>query len=279
MEMREAQKYETITEVAVSEVDATSRLRPVSEAGVQSLIDSVRELGVLKDPIHVRKLKHKKGALVLIAGAHRLEMARRLGWEVIPATVWDCTDDWARMMEIDDNLSGAEMDALDLCVFLAERKRVYEKLHPETRRGMAGASARWGASDTMSFASNVAEKRAMSKRQIERLVSAGTALGRDEVSKLRAAPRPVQLADLMTIAKAGPVDRYDIVEALHSGAAKTAKAALKARAGAKPPRSDADEKLLRLRDAWDRAPAAARRQFVEMRRDEVAPLLAEGSPS
>ena len=90
--------------VKVSEIDARQRLRPVSEAGVQSLIASVTETGVMKDAIHVRK--KKDGRLVLIAGAHRLEMARQLGWDEIEAKVWtDVTDDWARLMEIDDNLA------------------------------------------------------------------------------------------------------------------------------------------------------------------------------
>ncbi|HPT48548.1 MAG TPA: hypothetical protein PLM07_21900, partial [Candidatus Rifleibacterium sp.] len=54
--------------------------------------------------------------------------------EEIAAHIWtDVTDDWARLMEVDDNLAGAEMNALDTAVFLAERKKVYEKLHPETK--------------------------------------------------------------------------------------------------------------------------------------------------
>ncbi|MCU9850381.1 ParB N-terminal domain-containing protein [Defluviimonas sp. WL0024] len=112
-----------ITSVAVAEVDARRRLRPVSEAGVESLLASIAETQVMKDAIHVRKLKD--GKLVLIAGAHRLEAAKRLGWEEIEAKVWtDVTDDWAQLMEIDDNLAGAEMNALDTAVFLAERQRL-----------------------------------------------------------------------------------------------------------------------------------------------------------
>ncbi|WP_159966781.1 ParB N-terminal domain-containing protein, partial [Profundibacterium mesophilum] len=107
------------------------RLRPVSEAGVLSLVASIGELGVMKDPIHVRRVPHRGGALELMAGGHRLEAARRLGWTDIPATVWTCSDDWAHLVEIDDNLGGSELGALDTAVFLAARKRIYEKLHPE----------------------------------------------------------------------------------------------------------------------------------------------------
>lgn len=65
-----------IGSVRVDEVKGLlTRLRPVSESGVESLIASISETGVMKDAIHVRK--KKDGSLHLIAGGHRLEAARR----------------------------------------------------------------------------------------------------------------------------------------------------------------------------------------------------------
>lgn len=88
---------------------------------------------------------------MFIAGGHRLEAAKRLGWEEIEAKIWtDVTDDWAAIMEIDDNLAGAEMNALDTAVFLATRKQVYERLHPETKAGVAGGLARQGSATELS---------------------------------------------------------------------------------------------------------------------------------
>ncbi|MEM1077424.1 MAG: ParB N-terminal domain-containing protein [Pseudomonadota bacterium] len=270
--MREPKLIKTISEVPVTEIQEVNRLRPTSDAGVQSLMDSITALGVMKDPIQVRKVKHKKGALILIAGAHRLEAARRLGWEKIPAKVWDCADDWARMMEIDDNLTGAEMDTLDLCVFLAERKTIYERLNPLAKRGGARGNQHTGGcqTDVMSFCQNVAEQRDLSERQIRRLVAAGEALDTKAVALLRAAPKKVQLTDLMEISKCDPEQRASVVEALHQGTAKTAKAALAAIGDPTPPRSDQDEKYLKLIDAWGRAPSAARKAFVDARYSEIA---------
>ena len=140
--------------VKVAEIDCRRRLRPISEAGVESLIASIHETGVMKDAIHVRK--KKDGSLVLIAGGHRLEAAKRLGWEEIEAKIWtDVTDDWAAIMEIDDNLAGAEMNALDTAVFLATRKQVYERLHPETKAGVAGGLARQGSATELSSAGRI----------------------------------------------------------------------------------------------------------------------------
>ncbi len=262
------------TKVAVADVITKDRLRPVSEAGVESLIASIRETMVMKDAIHVRK---KKDSLILIAGGHRLEAARRLGWETIEAKVWtDVTDDWARLMEIDDNLAGAEMNALDTAVFLATRKAVYERLHPETRRGMAGAAARWDATEpsSVAFVAVTAEKFGLTDRQVRKIVAAGVKLGPDEIAKLRSAPRQVTLKDLTEIAKISqPTDRYDVVRALAEGSAKSASEALR---GLKAPAAAAvkvpvDVAFKGLLAAWHRAPMAARRRLV----DELAPVLRE----
>lgn len=257
-----------IDSVPVAEVIVRDRLRPVTEAGVQSLLASIAETGVMKDAIHVRK--KKDGSLHLIAGGHRLEAARRLDWKMIEAKVWtDVTDDWARLMEIDDNLAGAEMNALDTAVFLATRKEVYERLHPETKRGVAGGLARQGAaSELSSFADATAEKFGMTARQVQKIVAAGTKLGPDEVAKLRAAPRAVTLKDLTEIAKIGPApERYDVVARLAEGRAKSAADARRAlrleREGEAPVQDPADQQFMALQAAWNRAGAKARNRFVD----------------
>ena len=269
--------------VAVAEVQSTGRLRPVSEAGVESLLASIGEIGVMKDAIHVRQKKN--GQLFLIAGGHRLEAARRLGWDEIEAKVWtDVTDDWARLMEIDDNIAGAELNALDTALFLAERKRVYEKLHPETKAGVAGGLARQGlASDIVSFADASAEKFGVSKRHIERMVAAGTRLDPRDVALLRKAPRPITLKDLAEIAKINePTDRYEVVEALAEGRAKSAadaRRSIDASEGSGASIADPVEAALKaLKTAWSRAPKEARRRFCRDHGDELAALLYEGGP-
>ncbi|MBO4168905.1 ParB/RepB/Spo0J family partition protein [Cereibacter azotoformans] len=269
--------------VPVAEIETKGRLRPVSEAGVESLLASIRETGVMKDAIHVRK---KKDGLHLIAGGHRLEAAKRLGWTDIEAKVWtEVTDDWARLMEIDDNLAGAEMNALDTAVFLAARKAVYERLHPETKpaTGAALAAKRWDAADIVSvasFATATAEKFGLTDRHVRRMISAGSALGPDQVRALRQAPRPVSLKDLTEIAKiTQATDRYAVVERLSSGRAKSAAEAMRSlRQGAGDEgavKSPVDEAFAALLKAWKRAPAAARRRFVTEQYSDLAALLAE----
>lgn len=268
-----------IDKVSIAEIIVRDRMRPVSAAGVESLIASVNELGVMKDPIHIRK--KKDGSLHLMAGAHRLEMARRLEWTEIAAKVWtDATDDWARLMEIDDNLAGAEMNALDTAVFLAARKQVYERLHPETKRGVAGGLARQGsASDIMSFATATGEKFGLSKRHVERMIAVGSALHSSEIAQLRAAEKPIRLADLQALAKVGDaIERQRVVEMFSTGEAKNV-AVARARYKADETGIEAlvkdpvDQQYLALKSAWLRASAVARRRFLEDTGADLAGLM------
>lgn len=273
----------TITEVPVADVQIGRRLRPVSPNGVAALIASIGELGVMKDAVHVRK--KKDGTLHLMAGAHRLTAARELGWQTIAAKVWTCTDDWAALMEIDDNLASAELTALDTAVFLAARKRVYEKLHPETKSAIGAklVSRRWHSdtSDIVSFVSATSEKLGISKRHVERLVAAGTALTSDNVRWLRDAPRPVTLKDLQVIAKVEEDhERSQICIKLSEGRARTAAAArtayLAAVHGEKPVAKDPGELSLKaLRDAWSRASKADRKRFLTVEGKVIFDLLRE----
>ncbi len=266
--MKAPQLIPSKTELPVAEIEAGTRLRPVSEAGVATIVASVREVGQMTNPVVVRQMRRKGETIhVVVDGAHRLAAAGELGWDHVPVRVFECTDDQARIMEIDGNLSGAELNPLDTAVFLATRKAVYERLHPETKAGVAGGLARQGlASDIESFADVTAEKFGLSRRHVERLVAAGTRLGPDEIAQLRAAPRQVTLKDLQDIGRIkGAMDRYGVVAALSEGRAKSASAAFKALKGPveAPVQNPADEQFLALKKAWDRAGAAARRRFVE----------------
>lgn len=269
------------TMVAVSDIIVGERLRPVSDAGVWAIIESIGELGVMKDPVHVRR---KKGALHLIAGGHRLEAAKQLEWATIRAVVWDkVTDDWARMMEIDDNLAGAEMTVLDTAVFLAERKRLYEKMHPQAAAatGSELVAKRWNTTDTMSavsFARATAEKFGITDRHVRRLVEAGTAIGADSV-RLRAAPRPVTLKDLIDIAKIGDADsRRGVIDAMTKGEAKSAAEAFRRLTPAPelPVKDPVEEAFQDLLNGWSRASAAAKRRFAAEVWTEMSALMSGG---
>jgi N6-adenosine-specific RNA methylase IME4 len=73
---------------------------------------------------------------VLIAGWHRVEAAKQLGWKTIPGVIAkDGSADLKRLMELDENLVRADLSPAERAAHQAEWKAIYERQHPEGRRG------------------------------------------------------------------------------------------------------------------------------------------------
>ncbi len=139
--------------VQLAQIRVADRLRlALDEATVATIAGSMAELG-LQSPVLLRPWRaagaegsdawgrEDAGLFALVAGAHRLEAARRLGWAHIEALIVEGTPDEVRLIEIDENLARAELTVLDRARFLATRKRIYLRLHPERRRGDETARA------------------------------------------------------------------------------------------------------------------------------------------
>ncbi|WP_086642620.1 ParB N-terminal domain-containing protein [Acetobacter sp. DsW_063] len=127
-----------VIEIPLSEIDVSDRLRAIDEDYAALIAASISEEGQ-RTPVEVRKLPSKlakKGFVyALIAGGHRMRALEIAGKESAFAIVLEASDLKARLLEIDENLCRRELSALDRATFLAERKRVYEEMHPETKNG------------------------------------------------------------------------------------------------------------------------------------------------
>jgi ParB family chromosome partitioning protein len=269
---------QTIAELPIADITIGDRLRPVSEATISALCQVIEEHGFTV-PILVRK---KRSGFVLIDGAHRLAAMQRRGAAIIPVCAVTCTDVEARALETTQNLAGASLSPLDDALFLAAYSAAYEELHPETRRGAAGAVARHGsASELNSFAEVIAEKRAVSVRQVQKIAAAGRKISRTEADLLRQAPRKVTLKDVEDIGKISDTEeRSQVVLRLVGGNAKTAAQArrslLQEAGGDGSAASEKDSHFLALMASWKRAPLAARRRFVVELQGEIEDLLEGG---
>lgn len=98
----------------------------INETAVSGLMESISKIG-LRTPITVT-VSDEDGSATLVAGAHRLEAVKRLGWPEIPAIcVQGWSEDEARMWEISENLSRAELTALERDEHVAEWIKLAEK--------------------------------------------------------------------------------------------------------------------------------------------------------
>lgn len=112
-------------------IDASERLREVSEAHAVVMAASMAERGQ-RTPVEIVR---RGDRFRLVYGAHRYRGAEINGWADIEAFIVEAGDAEVRLREIDENLIRHELTALDRARFLAERKRIYEALNPETKNG------------------------------------------------------------------------------------------------------------------------------------------------
>jgi len=168
--------------IAISEIKINAGRRPVDLEGIDELVQSISEIGLL-NPITIDQ-DH-----TLVAGLHRLEAAKRVGWTEIECSIRNFDVLQAELAEIDENVVRIALSIIEYGELLERRKEIYESLHPETKAGQAQAAGMNRAignnvSDKMSatlksFAQNTADKLGISSRTVERTVQMMNGLTQD----------------------------------------------------------------------------------------------------
>ena len=154
-------ELEGFLEVDPSEVYVPEgRFRPLDNKAVKVIQESIEKNKQLQ-PILIDKNGN------LIDGNHRLHACINLGISCIAKVVDEVDEDKIALMEIDTNLCRKELTASELEVHLAERKKIYLRLYPDTAKGS------FTKSDKKSFTEDTAETLGTSKKTVERLVKRG----------------------------------------------------------------------------------------------------------
>ena len=153
--------------IKISEIKINPGRREAEPKAVEELARSIAAVGLM-NPVTLDQNN------TLIAGLHRLEAAKLLGWTEIECTAMGMDDVQAELAEIDENIVRTRLNRQELCEQLLRRKEIYETLHPEARHGMRNGqtakNANLASLETKSFAEDTAEKTGMSKRAVSRLV-------------------------------------------------------------------------------------------------------------
>lgn len=157
--------------IAVDEIKINPGRRETSLSGIDELARSISEVGLL-NPITVAP------DYTLIAGLHRMEAVKHLGWTEIECTICSLDGLQAKLAEIDENVVRTALSAIEYGELLEHRKEIYESIHPETKAGLSQAAGMNRAvgkhvSDKMSptsksFAQDTAEKLGVSVRTVQR---------------------------------------------------------------------------------------------------------------
>ena len=110
-------------QVNIDSIQVNSGRREALPDAVRELADSISAVGLL-NPITVDR------DYILIAGLHRLEAAKLLGWAEIECNVSSLEGLQAELAEIDENFVRADLETLEFGKLLLRRKEIYEMLHP-----------------------------------------------------------------------------------------------------------------------------------------------------
>lgn len=264
-----------VTSLSLDRIVVGERLRQVDEAHAEAIAASMSEVGLMQ-AIEVRPTSDAL-TYTLVAGAHRLAAARSLGWADIPVSVVEIDDAEARLREIDENLFRRELSPFDRATFLAERKALYEELHPEAKAGGDRKSDQSVRFTVWSFARATAERTGLSERAVQRAVSIMTRLDPAVRARIAVSWLAEKEGQLYALTRYAPKDQARLTDLLlaETDPAKTVKEAeARLRGVAAAPAPD-EKQLKKLLDAWNRASMSARRRFVDAAGDDLAALLAD----
>ena len=172
--------------VKISNIKINPGRREAAPEAIEELARSIAAVGLM-NPITVTQDN------TLIAGLHRLEAAKLLGWTEIECNSIGMSSLQAELAEIDENIVRTRLSRQELGEQFLRRKEIYEMLHPETRQGMRNGqtvkNANLASLETKSFAQDTAEKTGMSKRTVSRLLQIANNMTQD-------AKRIVQASDI-----------------------------------------------------------------------------------
>ncbi len=156
--------------IPISEIKIHPGRRAADPTHVDKLAKSVADVGLL-NPVTISE------DYALIAGLHRLEAAKLLGWTEIDCAVRGMDSTRTELAEIDENVIRRALSDMELSRVLTRRKELYEALHPEAiaRNRPGHVSNHQGSSDKLSsepkvksFVEDTAEKLGVSTRTVER---------------------------------------------------------------------------------------------------------------
>ena len=205
----------------INEIKIGSNRRKSAPENVKALSESISEVGMM-NPITVDADNN------LVAGLHRLEAAKLLGWTEIECNVCELDELHAELAEIDENVVRTGLSDLELSELLARRKRIYETLHPETRHGGDRKSETIKSSicrddPVKSFAEDTAEKMGVSPRTVERHVQIAENLTPEAKDVLRNADRKITKQKIMILSRMKPEEQKEEAEKLVNGTIQPSK--------------------------------------------------------
>jgi len=211
-------------EIEISKIIISVNRRAINQQKVISLADSIKDIG-LQNAIVIKRNYE------LNQGLHRIEAFKLLGKDKIPANFTDLDGLKARLAEIDENLIRNEGTVLERSDWLAERKIIYEELHPETKAGGDRKSEEIKSKRNHfalipTFADDTAQKTGVTPRTVQQEVQISTRIDKEVKEAIRDTPIADNKTELIKLARLKPEQQKEVAEKIVLGKAKDFKEAV-----------------------------------------------------
>lgn len=201
--------------IPINEIKINEGRREAAPADIRELADSIAEIGLL-NPIIVGQGR------TLIAGLHRLEAAKLLGWTEIECTVSSLDGLQAELAEIDENFVRRDLTPIAFGELLLRRKEIYEALHPSAKNGGDRKSEEIRTSKSRSdpvksFAQDTAEKLGISRRTVERQVQIAKKLTPETKKLIRDSDTLITRTEALALSRLEPGPQVEATALLTAG--------------------------------------------------------------
>ena len=208
-------------ELEIDKITIGSNRRDLDMNFVEELAQSIQESGLMH-PIIVNM------EYTLIAGLHRLEAVKLLGWGKIKCMVMDLQGLQAELAEIDENFIRSPLTEREKCKILSRRKKIYEELHPEAKNGgdRKSEKIRWPSCPSdfdppKSFAEDAAEKLGVSARSVRRRVYIGEKVVPEAMSAFDNADEKFNQSEALKLTRIAPEHQEEAARQYVSGKIRT----------------------------------------------------------
>lgn len=194
----------------------------------ESLQQSIAAVGLL-NPLTVSSSGE------LLAGFKRLAALQALGAVSAPVVVVKLDEAHEQLATIDENLARQELTALERSNLTAQRKRIYEALNPETKRGGDRRPEQTATRGRLkSFAKDTAEKTGTSERTVRRAARIAEHLDAEAAKTIESTPIADSQRQLEELASLPAEEQRQVAETIASGEAETVAEARHAREPEEP---------------------------------------------
>ena len=199
----------------ITEIKINPSRRAAQAEQVAELAKSISQLGLL-NPITVDQ------EYGLIAGLHRLEAVKQLGWTKIECTVTSLEGLEAELAEIDENIVRPNLSTVACGELLLRRKEIYEALYPETKNGGDRRSEKIRTTKCRSdrehtFVQDAAEKLGVNRRTIERQIQVAKHLSPKVKTIIQNSDTKVTQADALKLSRLEPAQQEQAASQLAQG--------------------------------------------------------------